>query len=102
MLYGRILEGDVNGASLTYHTGEEVQAGDVVTHNGHPGQIEFVANPSSPSPETEWFIEEFGGGVMVKDSKIGSVFISIESMDNPGDLAFVGRKELGPAEGKAQ
>ena len=102
MLYGRALEAEVNGASLRYETGEEVQPGDTVTHCGHLGEIEFVANPSSPTPETEWFIEEFGGGVMVKDSTIGSVFISVEGMHDPGDLVFVGRHKLGPAEGRAQ
>ena len=96
------MEAEVNGPTLRYHTGEDVRPGDTVTHLGHPGQVEFVANPSSPTPETEWFIEEFGGGVMVEDSKIGSVFISVESMQDPGDLVFVARPELGTTGGRAQ
>ena len=82
----------MNGEPLRYHSGEEVQAGDAVTHFGNVGQIEFVADPSSPTSETHWFIEEFGGGAMVKDSEIGSVFITIESMEDSDHLSFVARK----------
>ena len=81
---------------LRYSTGEEVLAGDKVKHFGSLGQVEFVADPSSPTPDTQWFIEEFGGGAMVKDREIGSVFIPAETMDDRDHLALVARQGAGP------
>jgi len=55
--------------------------------------IEIVADPSNSDPDTHWYIEEFGGGVMVsKLRRLGSVFISDPQLDN--DLEFVNRAGL--------
>ena len=64
--------------SIRYASGEEVRAGDAVTYFGNPGKVDFIANPEHPTPETKWYIKEFGGGAMVSDSKIGPVFLSPE------------------------
>jgi hypothetical protein len=64
---------------IRYATGEEIKPGDAVTYCGNPGNVEFVADPEHPTNETSWFIEEFGGGAMVVDSKIGHVFLSPEA-----------------------
>ena len=29
--------------------------------HGEPGEIEFVADPLSNDPETNWYVQEFGG-----------------------------------------
>lgn len=55
--------------SLFYQTGEEIQKGDRVVFHGEPGEIEFVADPASPNSEVDWYIEEYGGGVMVLEPK---------------------------------
>jgi hypothetical protein len=47
-----------------YQTGEEIQKGDSVLFHGESGQIELVAADES-NPETIWFLQEYGGGVMI-------------------------------------
>ena len=75
---------------FTYCSGEEIRKGDRVTFHREPGEIEFVADPHVPNPETEWYVKEFGGGVMIIEPKhFGRAFL-----DEPGkyeDLVFVSR-----------
>jgi len=75
--------------SIRYASGEEVLPGDLVLYFGNSGKIEFVADPERPTPETEFYIEEFGGGAMVLDGKIGLVFLSPEA--DLDTLVFVAR-----------
>jgi hypothetical protein len=73
---------------IMYQSGEEVRKGDRVTYCGAQGVVEFVADPQL-TPE-DWFVQTYGGGVMLLDSQFGSVFL-----DNPAgdeDLLFVGRQ----------
>ena len=49
---------------FTYQTGEEIKKGDRVTFHGDPGEIEFISDPLVDDPQ-DWYIKEFGGGVMV-------------------------------------
>ena len=73
-----------------YQSGAEVKKGDRVLYHGEPGEIEFVADPLIDDPETEWYVKEFGGGVMVIAPKVfGRVFISRIEQDE--DLDFVSR-----------
>lgn len=57
-----------------------------------PGQIEIVATELS-DPETEWFVREYGGGVMVAEKVAGRTFIPAEQIDECDDLQFVSRAE---------
>ena len=75
--------------SIRYASGEDVLAGDEVTYFGNSGRVEFVADPERPTPETEWYVKEFGSGAMVSDSKIGQVFLSPER--DLDELLFVRR-----------
>ena len=59
---------------LKYVSGEEILKGDHVRLDGSTGVVEFVADPENPTAETEWYIQEYGGGVMILDALIGSVF----------------------------
>ena len=46
------------------------------------------------NPEADWYIEEYGGGVMVReiDSKsFGRVFVPADQLDRTEDLQFVAR-----------
>ena len=55
------------------------------------GEFEFVAEPPGDA-ETLWYIEEYGGGVMVKEPKFfGCAFVS--DTENDEDLVFVSRSE---------
>ena len=51
--------------ALTYMTGEEIKKGDRVLFHREPGEIELVADPLVPDPETDWFVQEYGNGVMI-------------------------------------
>jgi hypothetical protein len=79
---------------MVYQTGERIQKGDRVEFHGEPGSIEFVADPGIRDPETEWYVKEHGGGVMVMELNsrtFGRVFLR-----EPGeaeDLVFVSRAQ---------
>jgi len=72
-----------------YQTGEEVKKGDRILFSEDPGEVEFVADPDAPNPETQWYIEEYGGEIMLFNlSRYGRVF----GGENPlEDVTFVSR-----------
>ena len=76
--------------ALTYMTGQEIKKGDHVMFHGEPGEIELVADPSIPDPETDWFVREYGGGVMILEPRyFGRAFCADPSTHC--DLEFVAR-----------
>jgi hypothetical protein len=75
-----------------YQSGEEVQKGDRVLLHDEPGYVEFVADPLIKHSETEWFVEEYGGGVMVVvPNAFGPVFFT--NTEGTCDLILVSRAE---------
>ncbi len=77
--------------SLTYMTGEEIGKGDRVLLHGELGEIELVADPAVADPETDWYVQEYGGGVTVLEPKyFGRAFLSKPQTDC--DLEFVARQ----------
>jgi len=73
-----------------YESGVEIRKGDRVIFHGEPGEIEFVADPLENDAGTEWFVKEYGGGVMVLAPKrFGRAFLT--KTDNAEDLVFVCR-----------
>jgi hypothetical protein len=80
-----------------YQSGAEIRKGDRVLFHGEPGEIEFVADPLVNDPETKWYVQEYGGGAMVREPKVfGRAFIS--HTEQAEDLVFVSRL---PEEGSA-
>jgi hypothetical protein len=80
---------------LFYQSGEEIKKGDRVIFHGEPGEIEFVADPASPDSETDWYIKEYGGGIMVLEPKhFGRAFLPTPTESN---LWFVSRSEANSA-----
>jgi len=75
---------------LKYLSGEEVKKGDHVLFHGEPGRIEFVASHLG-DPETDWFMREYGGGVMVLERETSRTFIPADQLDDEEDLKFVSR-----------
>jgi hypothetical protein len=72
-----------------YHSGEQVKRGDRVHLHGESGEIEFVADPGDDP--NDWFVEKFGGGVMVVEPKVfGRLFIDAP-VSHCDDLEFVSR-----------
>ena len=77
--------------SLTYTIGEEIRKGDRVLFHGEPGEIELVADPVVSDPETDWYVQEHGGGVMILEPQyFGRAFSSDPRTDC--DLEFVARR----------
>jgi hypothetical protein len=73
-----------------YLTGEEIQKGDRINLHGEPGHIEFIANDPADQ-ELAWFVQEYGGGVMIFDRTGGNTFITADQLPDCEDLEFVGR-----------
>ena len=76
---------------LRYRSGEEILKGDRVLFHQEPGEIEFVATDSD-DPESAWFVQEYGGGIMVLEPKFfGRAFLQADSIGKYEDLEFVCR-----------
>jgi hypothetical protein len=77
---------------LKYQSGEEIKKGDRVLFHREPGQIELVALELG-DPETDWFMQEYGGGVMILERVSGRTFIPADQIDECKDLEFVSRAD---------
>ena len=75
---------------LKYMTGEEIRKGDLILFHRAPGKVEFVAI-SGGDPDLEWYVQEYGGGVMLWDSEAGNTFIRADHAAEFEDLEFVSR-----------
>lgn len=77
---------------LKYQSGEEIKKGDRVLFHGEPARIELVASEPGDS-ETDWFIREYGGGVMILEGVAGRTFITANQLLDYEDLEFVSRAD---------
>jgi hypothetical protein len=78
--------------ALTYVTGEEIRKGDRVLFHGEPGEIELVADAAIANLETDWYVQEYGRGVMILEPRnFGRAFLSEPQAAE--DLEFVGRRD---------
>jgi len=78
--------------AFTYQSGEEIKKGDRVIYHGEPGEIEFVADPLIKDPETDWYVQELGGGIMIIESKCLEHYFEPDP-SSAEDLEFVSRRE---------
>jgi hypothetical protein len=79
---------------FTYKSGEDIRSGDRVLLQGEPGEVELVADPlsNSLSDADNWYVTEYGGGVMIHEPKVfGRVFFSEPEKEE--NLEFVARGE---------
>jgi hypothetical protein len=73
---------------LRYRSGEKITKGDRVLYHGNAATIKFIAD--GLDPENEWYVQEFGGGLMILDPLCsGFTFISAEQLQEYEDLEFV-------------
>lgn len=79
---------------LRYQSGEEVKQGDHVLFHQNPATIEFVVVERTGDPATDWYLEEFGGGAMVREPRDPNpIFLRAKSISEYEDLKFVSRAE---------
>ncbi|MGC4053819.1 MAG: hypothetical protein QM757_32185 [Paludibaculum sp.] len=57
--------------------------------DGHPGEIETIAG--SQVEPSDWFVEQFRGGVLVLEARFGRVFLTPQD-DAFEELVFVARR----------
>jgi hypothetical protein len=78
--------------SLHYTSGEEIKKGDRVLLGGSPAEIEEVADPEAPEAAEDWYLQNEGPGVLIREPKIhGRVFIN-SSGSSWDDVLFIGRQ----------
>ena len=76
-----------------YQSGEQIQKGDHVLYHRNPAEVEFVAC-DPPDTETDWYIEQYGGGVMIADPLVsGRTFIPAVHLANYEKIEFVSRDQ---------
>lgn len=64
----------IPSVAFRYQSGDEILAGDQILYASEQGVIEFVADPENP--DHTWYIEQFGGGCMLRVAPFGSLFLS--------------------------
>jgi hypothetical protein len=58
-----------------YQSGEQIKLRDRVRLHGEPGEIESIHDPVDDPHD--WYVETYGGGVMVAESRVfGRLFIN--------------------------
>ena len=78
----------------SYPFGETIRKGDRIRFHGNAAEVELVADPEMVDPESESYVKEFGGGVLIADPSIsGHTFIPKDALPNYEDLEFVARSE---------
>lgn len=78
---------------LRYLSGEEIRRGDRVRFHGLQAEIEFSASDLN-DPEHAWFVQQYGGGVMVKDLSVsGLTFIPVDQLKSYEGLVFIARQK---------
>jgi len=61
---------------FTYKTGEDIRKGDRVLLHGEAGEVEYLAHPAISDPQTDWYVQEYGGGGMVLEPQyFGRAFL---------------------------
>lgn len=84
---------------LKYRSGEEIKKGDRILFHREPARIELVASDPG-DPEADWFIQECGGGIMIRDDIAGHTFIPADQIGGCEDLEFVSRADTPPERSK--
>jgi hypothetical protein len=76
---------------LCYLCGTEIRKGDRVQFHGREASIAFAASDLD-DPQHAWFVQRYGGGVMVEDPFVsGCTFIPIDQLKSYEDLRFLAR-----------
>ncbi len=74
---------------MKYQSGEEIRKGDKVLFHGEPGEIDFIVEALSGDTAMDWYVKEYGPGVMVVEPKAGRTFLT--ETEDAEDLVLVSR-----------
>jgi hypothetical protein len=74
-----------------YPSGDAIRSGDRVRFRGSEGIVEFVVLERVGDAARDWYLDEFGGGVMISAEGLGAVFLGPDDLDQ--DLEFISRSE---------
>jgi len=55
---------------MKYESGEEILKGDRILFHGEEAEIEFVVEETTGDLAQDWYIKEFGPGVMISEPKV--------------------------------
>jgi hypothetical protein len=81
---------------LRYASGEEIQAADRISYHGDFGEVEFVLTAPSGNALHDWYLQRYAeGGLMIRTSHFGRLFVSARAIDY--DLVLVSRTPGGPS-----
>jgi hypothetical protein len=72
-----------------YVSGETVNAGDHLRYHNEPGRVDFVVSERTGDSASDWYVDEYGGGLMMTVENYGSVFLPGTEIGE--DLEFVAR-----------
>lgn len=79
---------------VKYHSGKEIRKGDRVLYFREPGEIEFIVDQLSADDAMDWYMREFGGGVVIPVPKrFGQVFVETESLPETEEFEFISRAD---------
>ena len=82
--------------TLRYSAGDEIRKGDRIRYlDNEFGLVELIADPAAISPETAWFVQTHGEGVMLRLENLGAVFVG--HPQNNDELELVSRLPPGDA-----
>jgi len=74
-----------------YQSEEQIRQGDKVLYHGEAGEIEFVVEKLTGDAEKDWFMNEYGPGVMVREPKFYKEGTFVTDTENAEDLVLVSR-----------
>lgn len=78
-------------AEATTWSPTQKDAADQVLYDDVPGTIELIADPESPTEETDGYISKYGGGAMFAEPNVfGRLFVTLDHIDER--LVLVSRK----------
>ena len=78
---------------MKYQSGEEIREGDKILYASQPGEVRFVVEKLTGDAERDWFMNEYGPGVMVLEPKFYKEGTFITDTENAEDLELVSRCE---------
>ncbi len=76
-----------------HQSGEGIRKGDRVLFHRTLAQIACLASEPG-DPGTDWYVRDFGGGIMIPDAVAGHAFLSASHIEDEEDFDFLSRGDV--------